>query len=257
MGEQVADSLKSRNARHLSPLLRVALVLGLLVHALGFLIFRIASDPLPGRQENSAFITLVSTEMEEDAAELVEQASLFDSAPLFIPGEWSSAAQVFAARTEQDWRSFSDLEPDLELKDEIRPSRFSLARVAALEQPSDLLDWRFWDLLSAFGEQEFGIEALESLGSTASVTVLSGNEVYPSGYNIRLDLDLPEEESSLATQPLVLVLNMSAPGLPLGAPLLKESSGSDALDAKVLEWLARPATLAQLPAGFLELRVFP
>lgn len=257
MREKKADSLHTGGARHLSPLLRAALVLGLLVHGLGFLIFRIASDPLPAREESPAFITLVSTQRQEDAAELVEQASLFDSAPLFIPGEWSSAAQVFSARTERDWRSFPDFEPELELKDEIRPSRFSLAQASDLEQPSDLLHWRFWDLFSAFGEKESRVQAFEQAESIASITILSGNSVYPPEYNIRMAVDLPEAEALFAAQPLVIILNMSAPGLPMGTPLLKQSSGSEAIDARVLEWLGWPATLAQLPAGFLELRVYP
>ncbi|MFU8847401.1 MAG: hypothetical protein ACNA77_01620 [Opitutales bacterium] len=257
MREKKADSLQAGRARHLSPLLQAALVLGLLVHALGFLIIRIASDPLPAREENPAFITLVSTEGQEDAAELVEQASLFDSAPLFIPGEWSSAAQVFSARTERDWRSFPSFEPELELKDEIRLSRLSLAQRSDLERPSDLLNWRFWDLFAAFGEKESSVEAFESAGSIASVTILSGNAVYPPEYNLRMAVDLPVDEAFFAAQPLVLTLNLSAPGLPMGAPLVEQSSGSEALDARLLEWLRRPATLAQLPAGFLELRVYP
>jgi len=255
MSEPVADSLKTRNARHLSPLLRVDLLLGILAHFLGFLIFKIASDPLPNRKEDPAFITLVSTEIEADASELVEQASLFDSAPLFVPGEWSSAAQVFSSRIVPDWRNFSDFEPSIELMDEVRPTGLSLSGVARVEQPSDLLDLRFWDLLSSFGQQETELETFEAAGSVALVTIMSGNKVYPVDYNIRLEVDLQSEE--LATRPVVFILNMSAPGFPIGAPLLEQSSGSDALDAEVLEWLAHPATLAQLPAGFLELRVFP
>jgi hypothetical protein len=250
----MADSLMARNAKHLSPLLRVALPLGILAHFLGFLIFKIASDPLPSRIEDPAFITLVSTEIDADASELVEQASLFDSAPLFVPGEWSSAAQVFSARVVPDWRNFSDFEPSIELMDEVRPAGLSLSGVTRVEQPSDLLELRFWDLFSNFGQVESELEAFEGGGAVALVTIMSGNKVYPVDYNIRLEVDLQSAE--LATHPVVFILNMSAPGFPIGAPLLEQSSGSDVLDAEVSEWLARPATLAQLPTGFLEIRVF-
>lgn len=255
MREPVADSLAARNARHLSPLLRVALLLGILAHFLGFLIFKIASDPLPTREEDPAFITLVSTEGEAEASELVEQASLFDSAPLFVPGEWSSAAQVFSSRSVPDWRNFADFEPSIELMDKVRPTGLSLAGVAQVKQPSDLLDLRFWDLLSNFGQLETTVEAFEDSGSVAQVTVMTGHSADSFDNNIRLEVDVAPEE--LATRPVVLMVNMSAPGFPIGAPLLEQSSGSDAWDAAVLEWLSRPSTLAQLPAGFLELRVVP
>lgn len=254
MREQVTEPVKSRNARHLSPLLRLALIFGILVHGFGFLIFKIASNSLPTHEEEAAFIALVSEELEENASAFVEQASLFDSAPLFVPGEWSSAAQVFSHRSVQDRRSFSDFEPSIQIIDEIRPSSWALSRMTDIKQPSDLLALHFWDMFSYFGEKENRVEAYESNGGTVLVTILSGNEVYPSDYNLRMEVDLQTQE--FAAQPVVYVLSLFAPGIPVGAPILTQSSGSDALDAEVLEWLLGPVTLARLPAGLLELHFY-
>lgn len=254
MHEQEADSLKSRNAKHFSPLLRLALVLGILVHGFGFLAFKIASNTLPSLEEEFAFISLVSAGVEENASELAEQASLFDSAPLFMPGEWSSAAQVFSYRVDQDRRIFPELEPSIQIIDEIRPKSWALSSVTDVRQPSDFLALHFWDLFSYFGEGEFGSETHARHGGSVLVRALSGNEVYPSDYSIRIDLDF-QTEAYLA-QPVVYLVHVFAPGMPAGAPLLKQSSGSDSLDAEVLEWLVLPSTLARLPAGLLELHFY-
>lgn len=255
MSERITESREARNARQLSPLLQVALLLGVLAHLLGFLVFRVASDPLPAPDDDSPFITLGSSETTEGPAGLPEQASLFDSAPLFIPGEWSAASEVFSSRAVQDWRNLPDFEPSIELKDEVRPDGMSLSRAYEVEQPSDLLALGFWDLFSHFGEEGSDFEAFEDRGAAAVVTIMGGSEAYPPDHTVHLDVEL--ESGTGSARPVVLVLNMLAPGLPMGGPLLQQSSGSDALDAEVLEWLDRPATLAKLPAGFLELRVFP
>lgn len=255
MSSQLKPTNGDRNSRHISPLLKIALLLGVLLHLSGFFIFRVIFNPLPSSEEGAAFIALVPTDVEDDEDELIEQASLFDSAPLFIPGEWSSASNVFSSRVLQDWQVLPDFEPSIELKEEVQPDRLSLPVIAAVEEPSDLLDFRFWDLFSAFGQGEIQMEAPGAWNSLAVATVISGNGEYSPGSSIHLEADLASGE--FAMRPLVYFLNMSAPGLPLGDPLLRQSSGSASLDAEVAEWLTRPDTLAKLPAGFLELRVFP
>ena len=139
--------------------------------------------------------------------------------------------------------------------DEVKPGRLSLHHAAGLKRPSDLLGLRFWDLFSQFGQREVPLDQPDNWSSVAVATIISGNDENPSGADIRLDAQLPSK--AFASRPIVFFLNMSAPGLPMGAPVLRQSSGSTTLDAEVLKWLTRPDTLARLPAGFLELRVFP
>lgn len=255
MSHQSERTDGERNSRHISPLLKTALLLGVLVHLTGFFIFSVISNPLPSRDESRAFISLVPTEAGGDEAELIEQASLFDSAPLFIPGEWSSASGVFSSKILRDWQVFPEYEPSIELINEVKPNRLLLPKLAAVTQPSDLLDLHFWDLLSYFGQGELEVEKPGSWNSVAEATVISGSDEYSSDLNIRIEVDLPSGE--FGESPIVFLLNMSAPGLPAGAAVLRQSSGSDDLDAAALEWLSRPETLAKLPAGFLQIRVFP
>lgn len=255
MSVQSERTGKGRDSPHISPLLKVALLLGILVHLSGFFMFRVISNSLPSREETTAFISLVPTDVTGYETELIEQASLFDSAPLFIPGAWSSASGVFSSKILRDWQVFPDFEPSIELMDEVKPGRLSLHHAAGLKEPSDLLGLRFWDLFSQFGQGEVHLDKPKDRSSVAVATIISGNDEYPSGSDVRLDAKLQSE--AFASRLLVFSLNMSAPGLPIGAPVLRESSGSPSLDAEVLEWLTRPETLARLPAGFLELRVFP
>ncbi|HKK18653.1 MAG TPA: hypothetical protein VJ952_08215, partial [Opitutales bacterium] len=132
------------------------------------------SDPLPSREESSAFISLVPAAEDGDETGLIEQANLFDSAPLFIPGEWSAASKIFSSRILQEWQVFPGFEPSIELMAEVRPDRLALPRVARVQQPADLLDLRFWDLFSHFGQEDLPVDKPESWRSLALVTVLSG-----------------------------------------------------------------------------------
>lgn len=253
-GQPTALREPGRKGR-LSPLLRLALLFGVVVHLLGFLVVRIASDPLPAPQESPAFVSLLASGGGGDAEELSAQASLFDSAPLFIPGEWSSASEVFSSRIVQDRRKFPDFEPDIELMDEVRPTGLRLGRMPDVRQPSDMLDLRFWDLFRSFGEGKTQTEGFEGLNSVAVVRIISRRKGHSADDELRLEVDWQSEE--FTERPVTYFLHMVAPGLPIGAPLLKQSSGSDVWDAEVLQWLTRPDTLARMPAGFLELRVFP
>lgn len=244
-----------RDSRHISPLLRLALLLGILVHLSGFFIFKVISNPLPSRKEDSTFIAFISTDIRGGEVELIEQASLFDSAPLFVPSQWSTASEVFSSKDVQDWQVFPDFEPNFELMDEVRPVRLSLPLVEDVQRPLDLLDLRFWDVFSYFGQGETRLAKPAPWHSVAVVRVLSDNDQYQVDSEIILQADL--QSLGFAPRPMVVFLNMSAPGFPMGDPLLKQSTGLDAVDDEILDWLAQPATLASLPSGFLELRVYP
>jgi hypothetical protein len=236
-------------------LLKTALLLGVLVHLAGFFIFRVISNPLPSGEESPAFVALVSTDGKGGDKEIVAQADLFDSAPLFIPGEWSSASGLLPSEVLREWEAFPDFEPSIKLMDEVKPDRLSLPQAASVAQPEDLLDFRFWDLFDYFGQVEVALERPDGWASLASVIVLSGNDEQAKKFEIQIERAFSSGE--FAERPVVFFVNMAAPGLIMGAPVLRQSSGAGSLDAEALEWLERPETMAKLPAGFLELRVYP
>lgn len=244
-----------RDLSRISPLLRLALLLGILVHLAGFFIFRVVTSPLPAREDSPAFIAYIFDSDAGDEFDQIGQANLFDSAPLFIPTEWTSVSKVYNFRDEQDWRVFPDFEPGIDLEREMRPVRLSLPFIESVNKPVDLLDFRFWDLFSYLGQGDLPPAKSTTWQSVAVVKVLEGNEQQRADVEIVLEMDL--SASSSMPRPVVIYLNMAAPGMPDGPPLVESSSGSEEVDQQVLDWLARPSTLARLPAGFLELRVFP
>lgn len=243
------------HSAHISPLLRVALLLGVLVHLAGFFFFRVISSPLPTSEDSPAFISFMSSESDDGETDLIEQASLFDTAPLFIPGEWSTAAGVFTAEIAQDWQAFPGYEPDIDLLSDVRPSRLSLPKVAKVEQPGDLLDLNFWDLFSSFGQRDSAAAEVEPWKIVALATRVNQAKGAAVQDGIVLRGELETEAAGL--NPLICYMNLSAPGLMTGAPVIDQSTGSIVLDEQILNWLTSPAALAKLPAGLVELRVFP
>lgn len=255
MSAPLPKDTEPRKTRDVAPMLRIALLLGVLVHVAGFFFFRVLSNPLPTRSENSAYIALLSADESGGDLEMAEQASLFDSAPLFVPGKWSSASQVFPIGMAEDLQVFPEYEPSLELLDEIKPIRLSSLNVMDVQEPSDLLNLRFWNFYESFGESGEPAVELGNGKSVAVVNILSGNVDASPDVGLRIEFEL--DTDSFGLRPVVYYLSMSAPGLPIGTPVLRQSSGSDSLDAGALAWLLKPATLAALPAGYLEIRVFP
>ena len=77
--------------RILSPFSCILISVGVCVHLVGFLIFRVVSNPLPTREGISPFVQYVSPGTLLSGAALEERAALFDSAPLFVPGKWNAS----------------------------------------------------------------------------------------------------------------------------------------------------------------------
>ena len=108
-----------------SPVLRLALLLGVAVHLIGFFVFRVASSSLPEREVASPFVQYVSMSDLASDLELEEQAALFDSAPLFIPTRWN-ASQVDRPRVGGFVQNqFPAFEPEIHLLSALGPSNFA------------------------------------------------------------------------------------------------------------------------------------
>lgn len=245
--------------KKLSPALRVGLLAGVLVHVFGFFFFRVISNPLPSPEQNQPFIKYVSglREITEDG--MLEQASLFDSAPLFIPGEWSSSSGILKPRIDSEWEVFPDIPLQVDRQSllvETRPERLTLPQVAEVTKPMDLLGLQFWDVFESFG-QSFNepLETGEEWRSLAVVRVLSENSGNPPDSSLRLEIDSALAQS--AVRPMRFFVTLSAAGLLLGQPVIDQFSGSDIVDQEILQWFLRPETLARLPQGYLEVQVFP
>jgi hypothetical protein len=234
----------------LSPLFRSALIFGICVHLVGFLVFRVISTPLPTRKETPAFVQYVSPETLQLGAALDEQAALFDSAPLFVPGEWNAAHNLQPPSLERALLRFPAYEPEISFSSGLLPDRLPFGQNYGVAAPIDLLAWRYWDLFRGFASPTTGPVELEATGVFAEVRTLSGEVIRSQPVEI-------DFLSMQAVQPATYYLRVEAGGRAVGRPTLSASSGDAAFDAAAYNWLTESGFSAGLPAGFLEISVYP
>ncbi len=239
-----------RTQKALSPVLRVSLLLGIGIHLAGFLVFRVVSVPLPARKESSAFVQYVPVQTMEEVSELKEQAMLFDSAPLFIPTRWNAAQEVYEVGPEGASGSFPDFEPEIDVLGTLESGRFSLATDTTVEAPIDLLASPYWDFFEDFGVRHEAVVPFRDPQPVAKVA-------WSGGASMELRPELPGDGFPELLGPVTYYLRISAAGRAFGGPVLEQSSGNEAFDGAVLDWLKKTSVLAQLPAGYLEITVYP
>jgi hypothetical protein len=234
----------------LSPVLRISLLLGVCLHLAGFLVFRVVSNPLATREPSLPFVQYVSPETLFSGAALEEQAELFDSAPLFVPGRWNAAHNLQPPSRDRVLLRFPPYEAEFDLSGELISEGINLSLDSSVTKPIDLLALRYWNLFSALGRTGAEAEALELTGAFAEVRTLNG---------VVLSLVPVDVEvlSMQATQPATYFLRVEAAGRVVGRPTLSHSSGDSAFDAAAYTWLVSSGFPADLPAGFFEIRVYP
>ncbi len=234
----------------LSPVLRIALLLGVLVHLAGFLVFRVVSNPLPSREESRPFVQFVSPETLTTGAELEEQAALFDTAPLFIAGKWNAAHNFAAPRRDRELQRFPAYQPEMDVVDTLVPGGTSLGQDFLVRNPVDLLDLRFWDIFRDVAVNGATVPEMEATGPFVEVRSLDGRlaRVKP------IETDIV---SLSANQPVQYFLRVEGGGRAIGRPTLSASSGDAAFDAAAYGWIVESGLAAGLEPGFFEIRVFP
>ena len=234
----------------LSPVLRVSLLLGICIHLAGFLVFRVSSDPLPSREAVEPFVQFVSPETLASGAELDEQAALFDSAPLFIAGQWNAAHNLSIPRDDRSLQRFPAYQPEMNVASELIPEGTSLGPNYAVREPFDLLASRFWDLFRGIELSESNPVQLDAVGVFAEVRSLTGQVIQSR----RVDVDL---STSQAIQPVRFFVRLEAGGRLLGTPTLSVSSGFSEFDEVAYDWLVDSGFAASLDAGYFEVIVYP
>ena len=134
--------------RILSPFSYVLILLGVGAHLVGFFVFRVVSNPLPTREAIPPFVQFVSPSTLVSGAVLEEQAALFDSAPLFVPGKWNASHNLRPISRERTLLSFSAYgEPQSDFSTALITEGLPVGLESAVTEPADLLALRYWDLL--------------------------------------------------------------------------------------------------------------
>jgi hypothetical protein len=246
------DSSKSRPLRRFSLLLKIGLLTAIVLHILMFFLFRVHSTDLPNPEPSKPYITFVSEESFSKDAELEEYALLFDSAPLFIPTRWNASQSVEVDFEYTSLGTFSEFEPKIEVLSELKPDGILISDNYDVNTPSDLIASRFWRFFEGFGQSFEALPAPEQPAPVAEVYVV-GESINPA---LSLEVDLEPTVSASVPRSVSYTIRRSEEGLIWGTPTLVETSGNEALDQSVARWLKRPDVLAQLPIGYLSIRVF-
>lgn len=235
---------------NVSPVLKLALLVGVVLHLAAFTLFRIDSRPLPDLPARRSFLEYLPSGAGVPAG-LEEQAVLMDSAPLFIPTRWSAELDWQAEVAESGDFEFASFEPAIDIAAELGLRRFVPSGGELVSQPEDLLASRFWNLFDdfPFRAQQREPEA-EAPSPVARVRSLSRTGNPP--LLLPFDADPAGSGEGLPPRFTVRVAN----GLLVGSAVLVESSGDPAFDQDARAWLESPQTVARLPAGYLEVEVF-
>ena len=189
---------------------------------------------------------------------LREQATLFDSAPLFMPTRWNSASRygnVTSLREATDLfipyparvRLPAD-PPALFPRSVPDPSGLS---PASGEDPEGIPDW----LLARYGrEPARPLPAVEPSGPVR-IDRLSGPSTLPRQY-VPLPADLAMSSPRELWQPAVFHLHLHH-GSVVGRAVRRESSGFPEWDGALARYFSSPSFAGKLPDGYYRILVFP
>lgn len=238
-----------------SPLLRWTLLVGVMVHFVGFMLFRVVSNPLPTIKEEAPFIVYLPEQALAGDALLEAQASLFDTAPLFIPTPWSAAARVLPDFGAKRDFAFKDYLPSISLIEALKPGRSFGLDEYSVSQPEDLLALHFLEPLASFGQDPPPDASVADWQPFVELRLIQDADQTVSFDAKTLSLSgLPQPEGLI--RPIRAYVSVSTSGRLLSRPFLVESSGSEAIDAQVMEWLMAPETIAGLPSSYLEVSIY-
>ncbi len=250
-GDVQSRPLGDTKSRILSPFSYFLILLGACAHLVGFFVFRVVSNPLPTSEAIPPFVQYVSPGTLLSGAALEEQAALFDSAPLFVPGKWNASHNLRPISRERTLLSFDAYgEPRSDFSSGLISKGLPLGLNFLVTEPVDLLALRYWDLFGGIGQTAPVVEELEGTGVFVEVRTLEGRVVQ----TVPVELAVL---SMQAIQPTTYFLGVEAGGRVLGRPTLSVSSGDTAFDTAAYIWLVESGFTAGLPAGFFEIRVYP
>ena len=264
-GHSMFEELHNYRKRHTwlrqvaSPVFVSALAAGVVLHLVGFLLFRVKSSDLPLPVEKPAFVNYVTPELLANESTLEAQAALFDSAPLFIPTEWSATHVPVQMGRDSVGDGFAQFEPTIQLAAELKPAGWNQLETEVVNAPIDLLALRFWNLFSSVGHTDEDPQPYENSTPSAIVQVLSYGSMANVEDNVPFELavDLAERPLGLPNRPVRLLMLVSGAGRILTGPTLLQSSGDPAFDQAVVAWAVQPEVAVRLPVGYLEVEVYP
>ena len=238
--------------RKIPLLLQIGFGCAVVLHIVIFLLLHVNSSRLVDEEPVHPYVKYISTDSPSSDVELEEYAMLFDSAPLFISTIWNASQSLEIEFEDATLNQFSEFEPQIDVLNELRPSSLLIMDDFQVDEPLDLLASRFWYFFTDFGDSKTPVIPFEEASPLAEVSVMDGLD----RQLMRIPMSLETTTLFSVSRPAVYHIRVFGNGLSSSAPTLVQTSGSDAFDQSVAEWIHRPEVLMQLPEGYLEMRVF-
>ena len=212
------------------------LLIGIAAHLLGFFFYKPLYKPKEIKPIPSSFVTYPKTDIQQV---IVEQAWLYDTAPVFLPTTWNYSGQRGENRINEVFTQIKKMDPPFDtFKPNITLNKIDFMEVAALpdsslNRPSDLLQNEYWNFFSRFGKTP-EITALDRrTGHFKIIDMQSGYVIDDISLvdDIETPLDIPP------LNPITFLIYIDKWGS-IGSPMLLNTSGDDNLDLALRQFTA-------------------
>ena len=227
---------------------------GILIHLAVLTVIRIEGPAERSPFQIPAPVQYVGNLSSETPPAILEQAALFDSAPLFMPTRWNLASEVSeVASLREATEIFDRYSPQLLISEAVPsypedPDTAIKSRNVAFPSGPAFI-------LSRFGRYPQSFPASESAGASFLLTRLDESKVNPL-----LAPELPASMKALAPPtlwtPVQFYLQISE-GMPAGLPLLAQSSGFADWDKVLQTFIGSLSFYRKLGDGYYHLMVYP
>ncbi len=232
----------------------VSMLGGLLVHMMVLLVIKVEM-PAPKRPAaRPAAVKYIGDLVEAGSGPVIEQADLSDSAPLFMPTSWNSASNLTqVASLQSATRIFEPFPPELALTG-TSPVMPSAAVNAGSGQPLRLPTG------PAFYMARFGREVPRQITAVSPGPTLRIANIQSGGQDSAdgdvVPVTLAETAPQSLWNPVKMFLQIQN-GIPVGLPLLSQSSGFADWDAALQRYFASLEFYRQLDDGYFQIWVYP
>lgn len=247
----MSDKGKSKKRGRLFWLTAVAAALA--IHAVGLLLFQVDDETTQEAEVDYSFVTMPSPFLNESGGELLrEQASLFDSAPLFLPTGWNAASSPAVNALEQRPAELFDSFPAQLSYGE---TDFGLGAIVNLKTRSPLQTLeRFSDRShNVFGRAEVDHPKLSRRFALLEVVDSSGGKLVLSS---PVPMEGAPDEGGQLWEPAEFLVQVEAVGV-LGDPVLLRGSGLEEVDQYLRDSLRRLMRERMLATGYYRVLAGP
>jgi hypothetical protein len=227
---------------------------GLLVHLTVLLVIQIEIPSRARPDYGRTSVRFVGDLGNASSASVADQAALNDSAPLFIPTRWNSASNMSEVASLQSATRIFEPFPSQITLFESRPVA-PMSRAATNNPQSALLPEGSAFFMARYGRKVAPAAKSVSPGPAASLTRI-GPIDGEDPIRRQLPADLVTSSPASLWNPVRLFLHLED-GLPVGLPLLSQSSGYADWDSSLRAYFVQSDFYRRMNDGYYQIWVYP